>query len=59
MRILVSGGEANQVVQIVEGYEAFMNFIKSGGEFSREVPGVPIFFTANYVEDNSVFRTTF
>ena len=59
MRIFVSGGAGQDVAKIVEGYNEFANFIINGGEFSKEVPGVPIFFTANYAEDNSVFRTTF
>lgn len=59
MKICVSGGAGQQVAKIVEGYNEFKNFIISGGEFTTEVPGVPIFFTANYVRDNSVFNTTF
>lgn len=59
MRIFISGGKGQDVAKIVEGYDEFKNFIINGGEFTRDVPGVPIFFTANYVHNNSVFRTTF
>lgn len=59
MKLLVSGGDNQQVAKILEGYNEFKNFIIEGGEFTKEVPGVPIFFTANYVQDNSVFNTSF
>ena len=59
MRLFVSGGIGQDVAQIVEGYDKFNEFIVNGGEFTKDVPGVPIFFTANYAEDNSVFRTSF
>lgn len=59
MRLFVSGGAGQDVAKIVEGYNEFNNFIVNGGEFTKDVPGVPIFFTANYAADNSVYRTTF
>ena len=58
MKIFVSGGKGQDVAKIVEGYDEFKNFIINGGEFTRDIPGVPIFFTANYVHNNSVFSTT-
>ncbi|MBS4764938.1 thiol-activated cytolysin family protein [Alistipes sp. kh20] len=59
MRLCVTGGKGSDVAKIVEGYDKFNEFIVNGGEFTKEVPGAPIFFTANYAEDNSVFRTSF
>lgn len=59
LKLFVSGGNGQDVAKIVEGYDEFKNFIINGGEFTRDVPGVPIFFTANHVSDNSVFTTTF
>lgn len=59
IKIFISGGKGQDVAKIVEGYNEFKNFIVNGGEFTRNVPGVPIFFTANYAVDNSVFKTTF
>jgi len=59
IKLCVSGGAGQEVAKIVEGYNEFKNFIIAGGEFTTEVPGVPIFFTANYARDNSVFNTTF
>lgn len=59
MKLMVSGGDNQQVAKILEGYNEFKNFIIEGGEFTKEVPGVPIFFTANYAQDNSVFNTSF
>ena len=39
--------------------DKFRDFIASLGEFTAENPGRPIFFTANRVEDDSTFRTSF
>lgn len=59
IKIFISGGKSGEVAQVASGFHEFQNFIISGGEFSKEVPGVPIFFTANYASDNSVFSTSF
>jgi len=59
VRIFVSGGKGNDVAQIVTGFDKFTQFIVNGGEFTKQDPGVPIFFTANYVHDDSVFTTKF
>lgn len=59
IRILVYGGKGSDVAKLIMGFDKFQEFIVSGGEFSREVPGVPIFFTCNYASDNSIFSTTF
>lgn len=59
IKLFVSGGISQDVAKIVEGFDEFKNFIINGSEFTRDVPGVPIFFTANYASDNSVFNTTF
>ncbi len=39
--------------------DKFRDFIANLGEFTAENPGRPIFFTANRVEDDSTFRTSF
>lgn len=59
IKLFVSGGVSQDVAKIVEGFDEFKNFIINGSEFTKDVPGVPIFFTANYASDNSVFNTTF
>lgn len=41
------------------GFDKFHDFIASLGKFTAENPGRPIFFTANRVEDNSGFWTSF
>ena len=41
------------------GFDKFHDFIASLGEFTAENPGRPIFFTANRVEDDSRFWTSF
>lgn len=59
IKLFVSGGASQDVAKIVEGFDEFKKFIINGSEFTKEIPGVPIFFTANYAKDNSVFNTTF
>ena len=59
IRILVYGGAGSEVAKLVMGFDKFQEFIVNGGEFSKEVPGVPIFFTCNYASDNSIFSTSF
>lgn len=59
IKIFIVGGEGEKATRAVEGFNEFKNFIISGGEFSREVPGVPITFTANKVSDLSVYENEF
>ena len=41
------------------GLDKLYDHINNCGEFTAENPGRPIFFTANRVEDDSTFRTSF
>jgi thiol-activated cytolysin len=59
IKVYAWGGKANDVVKLVEGFGAFKEYLINGGEFSREVPGIPILFTANYASTNGVVKTTF
>lgn len=59
IKVYAWGGKANDVVKLVTGFDAFKEYIINGGEFSREVPGTPILFTANYASTNGVVKTTF
>lgn len=59
IKIIASGGKGQDVAKLVSGFEEFKSYIINGGEFTKDVPGVPIFFTANYVSDNSVFTNSF
>ena len=59
IKLSVWGGAGLETMKLHEGASALSDWIMSGGEFTRENPGVPILFTANRVEDDSTFRTTF
>lgn len=52
------GGSGVTAAQSFKGYEAFVNHV-SKGTFSKSQPGVPIFCTYSYLNDNSPVKTTF
>lgn len=52
----ILGGDASMAAQTIDSYEALINFIKSGGNYSRESPGAPIAYKLNYLKDNSPAR---
>ncbi len=55
--IHVLGGE--QPESTIEGLNAFKDFVETKGEFSIENTGEPIFFSLNYLSDNSPYFTKF
>lgn len=59
IRIWVRGGIGADVVKTIGGFDEFANFIVNGGTFTKDVPGQPIFCTANRADDNSAFAIQF
>ncbi|TCO25442.1 thiol-activated cytolysin [Pedobacter psychrotolerans] len=59
INIYARGGEGQEVVKSIKGYDEFVNYIISGGKFSVNTPGVPIFFSLNYLSDHTLFKTLF
>ncbi|RNA61502.1 hemolysin [Chryseobacterium nematophagum] len=59
LKVYILGGVGSNAVEVVQGYQGFINFIVNGGEFTANAPGVPINFTAAHAGDNSVYYTTF
>ncbi|QPH40152.1 thiol-activated cytolysin family protein [Pedobacter endophyticus] len=59
INIYARGGEGQEVVKSIKGYDEFVNYIISGGKFSVNTPGVPLFFSLNYLTDHTLFKTTF
>jgi hypothetical protein len=55
----ILGGDAGTAVQTIDSYEALKNFIKAGGNYSRESPGAPIAYKLAYLKDNSPARMSF
>lgn len=54
VHVYILGGEGNTAAQTFSGISKFMDFITSGGVFSKNKPGVPIYITTNYLKDNSI-----
>jgi len=52
----ILGGDASMAAQTIDSYDALMNFIKSGGNYTRQSPGAPIAYKLNYLKDNSPAR---
>jgi thiol-activated cytolysin len=55
----ILGGDAGTAVQSIDSYEKLMDFIKLGGNYSKESPGAPIAYKLNYLKDNSPARMSF
>ncbi|MGN7990489.1 thiol-activated cytolysin family protein [Pedobacter sp. 22226] len=53
------GGEGESVAQSINGYDAFRQYIISGGNYTPQTPGFPLYYTLSYLSDNSIFRTRF
>jgi len=55
----ILGGDAGTAVQTIDSYDALINFIKTGGNYSRQSPGAPIAYKLSYLRDNSPARMSF
>ena len=55
----ILGGDAGSAVQTIDSYDALINFIKTGGNYSRQSPGAPIAYKLSYLKDNSPARMSF
>ncbi|WP_142688185.1 thiol-activated cytolysin family protein [Chitinophaga polysaccharea] len=53
------GGEGSEVTKTIVGYDEFRKYIESGGNYTAEAPGFPLYFTLSHVSDHSVFSTIF
>jgi len=59
INVYLIGGSGNAQAQAVTGYDQFINYIASSGDFSASDPGVPILFSMRYMSDNTPVKTTF
>ncbi len=55
----ILGGSGGEAAQTIDDYESLMDFIKAGGNYSRESPGSPIAYKLAYLKDNSPGRLSF
>jgi thiol-activated cytolysin len=52
----ILGGSGGEAARTIDDYDALIDFIKSGGNYSKESPGAPIAYKLNYLKDNSPGR---
>jgi thiol-activated cytolysin len=55
----ILGGSAGDAAQSIDSYEGLMEFIKSGGNYSRQSPGAPIAYKLSYLADNAPARMSY
>jgi thiol-activated cytolysin len=55
----ILGGNAGTAVTTIDSYDKLLEFIKSGGNYSKESPGAPIAYKLNYLKDNSPARMSY
>ncbi|WP_160712313.1 thiol-activated cytolysin family protein [Chitinophaga solisilvae] len=53
------GGEGDEITKAINGYDEFRKYIQSGGNYSSQTPGFPLYFTLSYLSDHSVYSTVF
>ena len=52
----ILGGSGGDAARTIDSYQALIDFIKEGGNYSRESPGAPIAYKLAYLADNSPGR---
>jgi thiol-activated cytolysin len=52
----VLGGSGAEAAKSIDSYEGLIEFIKSGGNYSKDSPGAPIAYKLAYLEDNTPAR---
>jgi thiol-activated cytolysin len=55
----ILGGSGGDAAQSIDSYDALMDFIKEGGDYSKESPGAPISYKLSYLRDNEPARLSF
>jgi thiol-activated cytolysin len=55
----ILGGSGEEAARSFDSYEALMEFIHSGGNYSRNSPGAPIAYKLAYLADNEPARLSF
>jgi len=52
----VLGGSGGEAAKSIDSYEGLIEFIKSGGNYSKDSPGAPIAYKLAYLDDNASAR---
>ncbi|MGZ2370979.1 thiol-activated cytolysin family protein [Ancylomarina sp. YFZ004] len=59
IRVYILGGSGEDASKAIDGYEAFKNYIKQGGNYSKESPGAIISYTLRNIKDNSIAKIVY
>ena len=59
MKVYVLGGSGNAAGASIEGFDDFKNYIKTGGNYSKDSPGAPISYKLRYIRDNTIGKIVF
>ncbi|MEZ4400797.1 MAG: thiol-activated cytolysin family protein [Kofleriaceae bacterium] len=52
----ILGGSGAEAARTIDSYDALIDFIKAGGDYSKDSPGAPIAYKLSYLADNSPGR---
>ncbi len=55
----ILGGSGGMAAKTIDSYDALIEFIKAGGDYSKDSPGAPIAYKLSYLKDNSPGRMSF
>jgi thiol-activated cytolysin len=55
----ILGGAGGEAARTIDSYDALIDFIKEGGDYSRESPGAPIAYKLHHLRDNTPGRLSF
>ena len=55
----ILGGSGGMAAKTIDSYDALIDFIKAGGDYSKDSPGAPIAYKLSYLKDNSPGRMSF
>lgn len=58
IRAFVLGGSGNEAAGAIAGFEGLLEYIKKGGDYSKDSPGAPIAYKLAYL-DNAVTKFSF
>ncbi|WP_316821308.1 thiol-activated cytolysin family protein [Pedobacter gandavensis] len=59
MKVYIIGVNGDQIFKVVQGLTGFTDILAGGGIFSPESPGVPLYYTLNYLSDFSPYWNKF
>ncbi|NNC74813.1 MAG: hypothetical protein HKN93_04800, partial [Acidimicrobiia bacterium] len=55
----VLGGSGGEAAKSIDSFDGLMDFIRTGGNYSKDSPGAPIAYKLNYLANNEPARLSF